>query len=65
MLSLSCPSNTLLEFSGVFGRLEGMESGSNFLEVMAKVMQIDEISNESIKDRRSGLVVQNSGNLCF
>lgn len=45
----------LLEFSGVFGRLEGMEFRSNLWEVMAKVMGIDEISNESIKDRGQGL----------
>lgn len=40
MLSLRCPWNTLFESSGVFGRIEGMEFRSSFLEVMAKVMEM-------------------------
>lgn len=40
MLSLRCPWNTLLESSGEFGRIEGMEFRSSFLDVMAKVMEM-------------------------
>lgn len=54
----------LTESSGVFGRIGGMKLGSNFLEVMAKVMGINEIFNESIEGRGSRPVVQNGGNLC-
>lgn len=49
----------------MFGRIGGMKLGSNFLEVMAKVMGINEISNESIEGRGSRPVVQNGGNLCL
>ena len=59
MLNLRCPWNTLTESSGVFSRIEGMEFGSNFLEVRAKIMGMNEISSESIEGRGSGPVVQN------
>lgn len=54
-----------MESFGVFGRIEGIEFWSEFLEVMAKVMGMNEISNESIKGRNPRPVVQNGGNLCF
>lgn len=38
MLYLRWPWKTLLESSGVFGGIEGMEFRSSFLEVVAKVM---------------------------
>lgn len=37
----------------MFGRIGGMKLGSNFLEVMAKVMGISEISKESVEGRGS------------
>lgn len=59
MLNFRCPWNTLTESSGVFSRIEGMEFGSNFLQVRAKIMGMNEISNESIEGRGSGPVAQN------
>lgn len=49
----------------MFGRIGGMKLGSNFLEVMVKVMGINEISNESVEGKGSRPVVQNGGNLCL
>lgn len=65
MLNLRYPWNILIEFSRVFSRTEGMELGSNFLEVMAKITGMNEISSKSIEGKGSKLMVQNCGNLCF
>lgn len=54
-----------MESFGEFGRIEGMEFESYFLEVMAKLMGMNEISKESTKGRGVQALVQNGGNICF
>lgn len=41
----------------MFGRVEGIEFGSNFLKVVVKEMRMNEIFNESIEDRGLRFVI--------